>query len=153
MLEKKNGKLVARPVNPSHERSSSIPRSQNIRTSFVGKPYFCFDLDRGRNLLRDPDLGRQRVDGMVIPDGGHVPFVVHICVRDSVGSGIPRPSREILRERSEGGGRKRGQHVGHGDPRTTDESTIRIGSLATIRVRMSNALTAGARAGRIRHCA
>ena len=69
-----------------------------VLTPFIRKPHFSFDLDRGCDFLRDPDLGRQRVDGMVIPDGGHVPFVVHIRVRDSIGSGIPRPSREVLRE-------------------------------------------------------
>jgi len=91
-------------------------------SSFVGKPHFSLDLDWGRNFLRYPDLGRQRVDGMVVPDGGQISFVVRLRLRDSVRSSILRADFKVFRERGEGGGRKWGQHVGYCGPGSTNDS-------------------------------
>jgi len=92
--------------------------------SFVGKPYFSFDLDRSCNFLGDPDLGRQRVDGVIVPSGGHVSFMVQLRIRDSIRSSVPRPDSKVFRERSKSGGREWSQHVGHGDPRASDKPSI-----------------------------
>lgn len=95
-----------------------------VLTPFIRKPHFSFDLDRGCDFLRDPDLGRQRVDGMVVSDCRHVPFIVWVRVRDSIRSSIPRPRCEVFRERGESRGREWGQHIGHGNPRATDKPPI-----------------------------
>lgn len=84
--------------------------------SFIGKPHFSFDLDWCCDFPRDPDLGRQRIDSMVVPDGRQVPFIVYLGLRNPIRSSIPRARFEVLRERSESGGREWSQHVGHGDP-------------------------------------
>ena len=90
---------------------------------------------------------------MVIPNGGHVSFIVLLRIRDSIRSSIPWPDPEALRERGEGAGRERAQQVGHGDPRATDDSITGVGSLVTVRARAQerNALAAWSRAGRIGH--
>lgn len=128
---------------------------QKVRTSFIGKPHFSFDLDRCCDFPRDPNLGRQRVDGMVVPDRRQVPFIVYLGVRNPIRSSIPRTRFEVLRERSESGGREWAQHVGHGDPRATDESSIRVGPAMAgqfgARTQVCSAVGTRVRTGRIRH--
>jgi len=120
MLKKIDNILMNKFVNPPR----ALPRVSKIRTSFVGKPYFGFDLDRGCDFLGDPDLGRQRVDGMIVPGGGHISFIVQLRIRDSIRSSVPRPGCKVFRERSKGCGREWSQHVGHGDPRASDKPSI-----------------------------
>ena len=117
-------RLMNRFVIPHTDAPLHFPRFENVHTSFIGKPYFSLDLDWRCDFLRDPDLGRQRVDGVIVPDVGHVPLMVRLCVRDSIRSSISWPGPEAFRERGKGAGGEWGQHVGHGDPRATDESAI-----------------------------
>ena len=92
---------------------------------------------------------------MIVPDRRQVPFIVLFGLRNPIRSSIPRARFEVLRERSESGGREWSQHVGHGDPRATDESSIRVGPTMaaqfSARTQVRSAVGARARTGRIRH--
>jgi len=126
--------IVLRGVEKGEGQCANQYSNIKIRDprSLIGKPHPSFDLDRGCDFLWDSDLGRQRVDGMVIPDGGHVSFLVRLRIRDSIRSGILRPGSNALWERSKGSGRERMQDVVHRNPRATDESPIRVGSVVTV---------------------
>ena len=94
-------------------------------TSLVSKPDLGLDLDRGRYLLRNADLRRNRVDRMVVADGGHLAVLVALGLWDMVGTGVARDALEgLLGEGSERRGREGREHVGHGVPRPAQERVV-----------------------------